>query len=109
MTGKLGKKLKELRLLESFIRKLKKLVQHYLKQIGILTLEDILLINITVFLHRFGVGDYSIMVVDFELADIIGTKVNIYWLAVRRLICENNAIVSNYNLEVLELLKHIIF
>jgi len=61
--------------------------------------------NVIIFPCRFGAGDYSIILVDFKQSNIAEHRVKIYSLEIRRLICENKAVVEKYNMKALDLLQ----
>ena len=50
-----------------------------------------------VFLHKFGVGDHRVILVDLNLDQIIQRCANICTPSMRRLIYENKKSVENYN------------
>ena len=47
--------------------------------------------------HRFSAGDHRVILVDFELDQIIERNVRACRLKMRRLTCENKNSVTNYN------------
>ena len=50
-------------------------------------------------------GDYRIIIVDFNLRDKTGYQVKIFYLEMRRLTRDNKLVVEKYNMKVLELLS----
>ena len=61
--------------------------------------------NMSILPCEFGVGDYRVILVNFNIDELIGRRVKIYSSSVRRLICENQSAVDKYNCRVVELIK----
>ena len=72
---------------------------------GIWVSHDVTPTEVSVFPHRFGVGDHRVILVDFNLNQIIQQSVKICSPSMRRLICENEKSVENYNSLASALLK----
>ena len=67
--------------------------------------HDVIPTEVSVFPHRFGVGDHRVILVDFNLNQIIQQSVKICSPLMWRLICENEKSVENYNSLASSLLK----
>ena len=63
-----------------------------------------ILINTVLLLYVFSIEDYRVIIVDFNLRDIAGYLVKIYYLEMRRLIEDNKLVVEEYNIKTLVLL-----
>ena len=50
--------------------------------------------NIIILPYRFGTEDHKIVLVNFKQSDVVGFRVKIYSLGMRRLICENKVAVK---------------
>ena len=61
--------------------------------------------SVVVFPHRFRVGNHRVILVDFNWNDIIGRRINIYKLNMRRLIFKKALIIKKYNQRAVELLR----
>ena len=61
--------------------------------------------NTTIFSHRFSTRDHRVILVDFKLRDVAKNRVKIYSPGMRRLICENKAVVIKCSIKALELLQ----
>ena len=61
--------------------------------------------NTIIFPYGFGIGDYRIILVGFKQSNVVGYRVKICSLGIRKLICENKAVVEKHNMKALELLQ----
>ena len=55
-------------------------------------------------LCRFSIEDYRVIIIDFKLENLVGYKVNIYTLNMRRLIGDKPLVTARYNEKAKELI-----
>jgi hypothetical protein len=53
-------------------------------------------------LHRFRIGDHRVIITDFNLKDVVGYQVKIYYLEIRRLTEDDKSVVEKCIAKVLE-------
>ena len=66
---------------------------------GVWFIDDMLSTHVSRLPHMFGAGDHRVILVDFDINDLIRSKMKICIPSMRRLICENKAAVEKYNLQ----------
>ena len=64
---------------------------------GVWVIDDVMPIEVSLLSHKFGTGDHRVILVDFNLDQILERGVKICTPLIRRLICENKKSVENYN------------
>ena len=64
---------------------------------GVWVTDDVMPTEVSILPHKFGAGDHRVILVDFNHDQILERGVKICPLSMRRLICENNKSVENYN------------
>ena len=107
--GVLPRELKNLGLVEAHVKKfnLPGPASHITGRLpidGVWVSNDATPTAVSVFPHKFGVGDHRAILVDFNLDQLIQRNVNICSPSMRRLISENKPTVDNYNQLAMNLL-----
>ena len=62
------------------------------------------LANTVLLLYEFSIRDYRMILVNFNLKNVVGYQVKIYHLEIRRLREDNKLVAEKYNEKALELL-----
>ena len=107
--GTLPKALKKLGLLEAHVKKFNipgpaSHVTGSRPIDGVWVSGDVTPSAVSVFPHKFGAGDHRVILVDFDLDQVVQRSVRICTPSMRRLICENEQVVEKYNNVALSLL-----
>ena len=58
-----------------------------------------------VLLYKFGIGDYRVVLVNFNIDELIDRRVKVCSPLMRQLIHKNQQAIDNYNFRVVELIK----
>ena len=107
--GVLSRELKNLGMVEAHVKKfnLPGPASHITGRLpidGVWVSNDVTPTVVSVFPHKFGVGDHRVILVDFNLDQLIQRNVRICTPTMRRLICENKRSVDTYNQLAMNLL-----
>ena len=100
--GKLAKRLRKIGLTNSFFRKFNTAgpASHILESApidGVWSTNNITLSTVSILPYKFGTSDYRVILVDFEIDQIIESRVRICIPMMMRLIYGNQLSVMNYN------------
>ena len=62
------------------------------------SIDDMLATQVSHLPHVFGAGDHKVILVDFDINDLLGIMMNARSPSMRRLTCENKSAVEKHNL-----------
>ena len=107
--GVLPRELKNLGLIEAHVKKfnLPGPASHVTRSLpidGAWVSNDVTPATVSVFPHKFGAGDHRVILVGFNLDQLIQQNVNICTPSMRRLICKNKLTADNCNQLAMNLL-----
>ena len=102
LNGKLPKELKRIGMIEAHVKKFNTPgpALHITGSEpidGVWVTDDVTPTEVSILPHKFGAGDHRVILVDFNLDQILERGVKICTPSMRRLICENKKSVENYN------------
>ena len=102
VNGKLAKELKKISIIDAYFKKfnLPSLALHVISSApidGVWTIGNITSTAVSILPQKFGMGDYRVILVDFNFDQIVERSIRICTPQMRRLICNNYKSVMKYN------------
>ena len=102
INGKLPKELKRIGMIEAHVKKfnLPRLASHITSSEpidGVWVTDDVTPTEVSILPHKFSAGDHRVILVDFNLDQILERGVKICTPSIRRLIYKNKKSIENYN------------